>query len=240
MGIVWQEAVLHAKVFSRQKSGAFWAYLFPILLLALFCSVFGSGPEDATAMLAGVICINSMSGAFYGVGVSIVSLREQKILRRYKVTPVALWKVLLGLCLAQAAIIGLGTLLLILAAKAFYRVALPANAPAFILIFFVSTFMFCAIAFAIASVARSGYQAGAIAQALFVPMMFLSGATLPSERMPAWIQKVAVSLPATYLVDGMRRVFAGEGLRSNLGNLVVMLIFSILAGAFSLRFFRWE
>ena len=240
MGIIWQEAVLHAKVFSRQGTVVFWAYAFPIMLLFLLCSVFSSGQEDATAMLAGVICINSMTGSLYGIGVNIVSLREQKILRRYKVTPVPVWKVILGLCLAQAAIIGVGTIALILVAKAFYNVRLPSNGVAFLVVFSVSTFMFCTIAFTIASIARSGPQAGGMAQALFMPMMFLSGATLPLEKMPGWIQKIALLLPATYLVDALRGVFAGGGVQSNAKNLVVMIGFSVLAIAFSLRFFRWE
>src|SRR5690349_12935784 len=110
MSIIWQEAVLHTKVSLRERHSIFWAYTFPVMLLILFCSVFGSSPEAATAMLVGVICINSMSGSLYGVGVNVVSLREQKILRRFKVTPVPLWKILLGLSLSQVAIMTGGNL----------------------------------------------------------------------------------------------------------------------------------
>jgi len=240
MSVIWQEAVIHTKVFMRERHAAFWAHVFPIMLLVLFCSVFGYTPEDSTALLAGVVCINIMSGAFYGIGVNIVALREQKILRRYKVTPVPLSKVILGLCLSQVAIISLTTSLLMAVAKLFYKVTLPANAAAFLVVFLMSTFMFCTIAFAVTSVSRNGHQANALTQLLFMPMMFLSGATLPYEAMPAWIQKVAMALPATYQIMSLRAVFAGGGLRGDLKNLVIMAAFSLIAAAISVRFFRWE
>jgi ABC-2 type transport system permease protein len=239
MGIIWQEAVLHTKVSLREKHSIFWAYLFPVMMLVLFCSVFGSGPAEATALLVGVICINSMSGSLYGVGVNIVSLREQKVLRRFKVTPAPLWKIILGLSLAQVGIMTVGNLLLIIAAKTLYKVSLPPDAGAFLLVFTVGTFMFCTLAFVIASVAKSGSHANGLAQISFMPMMFLSGATLPVEAMPVWVQKTAMLLPATYYVAGLRRAYEGE-VQGNLVNLAVMAAFSLVAVWVSVKFFRWE
>lgn len=239
MSIVWQEALIHTKVMMREPSSAFWDYVFPIMLLVLFCSVFGNSPEDYTALLSGVICITSMTGGLYGVGLNIVALRERKILRRYKVTPVPLRKVLLGICLSQVFITSLTTVLLIVAAKVFYKVILPSDIAGFVLVFAVGTFMFCAISFVIASVARSGHQASALTQVIFMPMIFLSGSTLPYEAMPVWVQKIAMALPATYYVSGLRQVFYG-GAEGNLVNLAVMGFFSLLAAAISIKFFRWE
>jgi ABC-2 type transport system permease protein len=239
MSVILKEAAIHTKVMMREPSSAFWDYVFPTMLLVLFCSVFGNSPEDNTAMLSGVICINSMTGGLYGVGLNIVALREQKILRRYKVTPVPLWKVLLGICLSQVFITTLTTLLLLVVARVVYKVTMPSNVAGFVLVFGAGTFMFCTVAFVIASVARSGHQASALTQVIFMPMIFLSGSTLPYEAMPGWIQKIATALPATYYVSGLRQVFSG-GTEGNLANLVMMGVFSLLAAAISVKFFRWE
>ena len=240
MSIIWQEAVIHSKVFIRERYGIFLAFGMPIMLLLLFSSVFSSSSGESTSLLAGVICINTMSGALYGVGVNLVSLREQKILRRYKVTPVPLWKVILGLCLSQVGLITVGTVLLMLVAKSIYKASLPNNLGAFFLVFIISTFMFCTMAFAVASIARSGQQANALTQVIFLPMMFLSGATLPYEVMPIWIQKIAMALPATYFVSSLRHVFTGGALQGIWLNIGVMTGVSLIAGIFSVRFFRWE
>jgi len=239
MSIVWQEAIIHLKVVMREQSAIFWSYVFPVMLLVLFCSVFATNPEDSTALLAGVICINSMTGALYGVGLSMVVLRENKILRRYKVAPVPLWKVALGLCLSQVVITGLTTVLLVIVAKIFYKVVLPDSLGAFAVVFIAGTFMFCAIAFVIASIARSGHQASGLTQVIFMPMMFLSGATMPFEAMPIWIQKIALVLPATYYVMGLREVFSTQS-QVGLNNLAIMGVFSFLAILVSVKFFRWE
>jgi ABC-2 type transport system permease protein len=239
MNIIWQEALIHTKVMMREQSSAFWDYVFPILLLVLFCTVFGKSSQDYIAILSGVICINSMTGALYGIGLNFVALREQKIFRRCKVTPVSLWKVLLGICLSQVLVTGLATILLLAFAKLFYKVILPGDVAGFVLVFAAGAFMFCAVAFVIASLTRSFHQAGVLTQVLFMPMIFLTGSILPFEAMPVWVQKIALALPATYYVMGLRQTFSGGG-EGNLMNLAVMMILGLFAAAASIKFFRWE
>ena len=99
--------------------------------------------------------------------------------------------------------------------------------------------MFCAIAFVIAGLSRSSHQASALIQVIFMPMIFLSGSLLPYEAMPAWAQKIALALPATYYVLSLRHVLSvgGEG---NMKNLAVMGIVFLLAAGVSIKSFRRE
>src|SRR5262245_38004349 len=109
MSIVLQEAIIHSKLTFREAQAAFWSFVFPVILLVLFCSVFGGSPERTTALLAGLICINSMSGALFGTTIVTVAAREQGILRRYKVAPVARSKIVGGLVLARLLMVSLTT-----------------------------------------------------------------------------------------------------------------------------------
>jgi ABC-2 type transport system permease protein len=241
MSVIWQETVIHTKIFFRERLAVFWGVVFPIVLLILFCSVFGGTPERSTALVGGLICINSISGALFGTGVVMVGAREQGVLRRYKVAPVALYKITIGLCLSRLLSISLTTLILLGLARVLYHINLPDNVPALVVMCVLGTVMFCAIAFAVASVSKSVAQANGIAQVLFMPMMFLSGATLPYEFLPGWMQKLALVLPSTYYVSGLRKIMtAGGGLSDNLTELAVMAAFTLFAIALSVRFFRWE
>ena len=49
-----------------------------------------------------------------------------------------------------------------------------------------------------------------INQILWSAFLFLSGATLPFPWLPGWIQRIALFLPATYLVTGLERVLVGR------------------------------
>lgn len=241
MNIIWQEASVHTKIFFRERQAVFWGFIFPVLLLVLFCSVFGGTPERSTLLVAGLICINVMSGALFATGVVTVAAREQGILRRYKAAPVALWKIITGLLLSRLISITLTTALLLVMARYIYDILLPTNWAAMVVVYATGTLMFCALAFAVASVARSVAQANGLVQVIFMPMMFLSGATFPTELMPVWMQKVAHVLPSSYYVAGLKSVMlTGGGLSENTVNLAVMGVFILLSVGVSVRFFRWE
>lgn len=240
MNIIFQEALLHLKLFFRERQAVFWGFVFPIFLLFLFCSVFGGSPERSTALVAGLLCINVMTGAFFGTGVITVGAREQGILRRYQVAPVARWQIIVGLLISRFISITLTSVLLIVLARLVYHILLPVHPVALGVVYAVGTLMFCAVAFVIASFASTVTAANGLAQILFMPMMFLSGATFPVEFMPAWIQRIAAVLPSTYYVDGLKNVMAAGGSLTDNGlNLLVMCAFAISGTIISARFFRW-
>jgi ABC-2 type transport system permease protein len=241
MSVVSQEIIIYTKLFFRERIAVFWGFVFPILLLILFCSIFGGTPERSTALVSGLICINTISGTLYGLGVVTVGAREQGILRRYKVAPVALWKIVTGLCISRLISVTLTTMFLIIVARVFYDILLPARLVPMAVAFACGTLMFCAIAFAVAAISRSVAQANGLTQVLFVPMMFLSGATFPYEFMPGWMQRIAHVLPSTYYVSGLKSTMLGAtGVLDNIDNFILMAVFTAFAIAVSVRFFRWE
>jgi ABC-2 type transport system permease protein len=240
MNVVWQEILVHTRLALRERQSVFWGFVFPVLLLILFCSIFGGTPERATTLLAGLICINAMSGALFGAGVVLVVAREQGILRRYKVAPIALWKVVVGLCISRVLMISLTTAVLLLVARFFYNAILPSRVAPALIVYLAGTLMFCALAFSVAALSTSAAQANGLSQALFMPMMFLSGATFPQELMPLWMQKASLVLPATYYVTSLKLTIGGSGTGENLTSLLVMGVYSLFAVALSVRFFRWD
>jgi ABC-2 type transport system permease protein len=241
MNIVWQETTIHTKIYFRERQAVFWGFVFPLLLLFLFCSIFGGTPERSSALVAGLICINVMAGALFGTGVITVGAREQGILRRYKMAPVSPWKIVTGMVASRFVSITLATVLMLVLARLVYHITLPANIPAALLVYTTGAVMFSALAFVVASLARSVAEANGVSQALFMPMMFLSGATFPFEFMPAWLQKVAHAMPSTYYVSALKTVMAqGGGIADCSLDLTVMAVISALAIMVSARFFRWE
>lgn len=241
MNVISREAIIYMKLFFRDRQAVFWSFLFPTLLLILFCTILGGTPERSTALVAGLLCLNVMSGSLFGTGVVLVGAREQGILRRYKIAPVALYKIIIGICISRLIAIFLTTALTILLARLLFKIFFPSNWAAMGIFFVVGVMMFSALSFAIAALSNTVSQANGVVQTLFMLMTFLSGATFPSELLPSWMQRAASFLPASYYVSGMKNIMAmGGGISQNFPALIWMGLFTFIAGALAIRFFRWE
>jgi ABC-2 type transport system permease protein len=78
-------------------------------------------------------------------------------------------------------------------------------------------------------------------QLLWLPLIFLSGATIPFKALSNTVQHIALFLPATYLVHGLRNaIFMGDGPERVLLALGSLGIWFVLTLFLSSQLFRWE
>src|ERR1035438_1167313 len=74
-----------------------------------------------------------------------------------------------------------------------------------------------------------------------MPMLLLSGATIPLTIMPDWLQTVAQFLPSNYLNLGMQGILLRrESLAQNWQAVPALLATALLCFFVSLKLFRWE
>jgi ABC-type multidrug transport system permease subunit len=100
---------------------------------------------------------------------------------------------------------------------------------------------FAALGLIVASITNTMQETQIINQLLWWAFLILSGATVPLPLLPAWLQNVALFLPATYLVAGFQSVMAGRGGLLGIGPEVLSLAVSAaLAFLVSQQLFRWE
>jgi ABC-2 type transport system permease protein len=81
---------------------------------------------------------------------------------------------------------------------------------------------------------------GVVSMVIFYPMLFLSGAAIPLEIMPATIKKVASFLPLTYVVKLLRGLWFGDSWGEHLLETAVLGGILVFGAALAARFFRWE
>jgi hypothetical protein len=80
-----------------------------------------------------------------------------------------------------------------------------------------------------------------IIQLLYLPMLMLSGATIPLTVLPEWVQVAAQFLPATHLYLGMQAVLVrGESAAQNWQAVAALAATSAIAIFISMKLFRWE
>src|SRR3989442_1243543 len=72
------------------------------------------------------------------------------------------------------------------------------------------------------------------------PMMFLSGTFFPVSTMPAYLQSFAHVLPLFYVIDGLNNVMTYGNYGAALADLGVLLVLSAIIFGLAVRFFKWR
>ena len=86
-----------------------------------------------------------------------------------------------------------------------------------------------------------GDVAAPVANAIALPMMFLSGVFFPRDAMPGPLRAVADFLPLSYLADALRNVAVdGASLWSQWGNVLGLAAWLAVTFLIAVRLFRWE
>lgn len=226
----------------RDRSALFFNYLFPFIFFFAFAEMFHAGTGMGIAYFVGtVLTMGILGNGLWGSGMRAVQEREQNILRRYKVTPITPLPLLLA-SLVSGWLLYLPVLVvLILAAHFGYAMPFPQNWVSLFLMTSLGVCAFRAIGLILASVTNTMQEANILIQLLYMPMLFLSGTTIPAAILPNWAQTVAEFLPASYLVTGFQGIFFHD--QTILDNLVPVgaLLLTIAVGLFfAVNLFRWE
>jgi ABC-2 type transport system permease protein len=191
-------------------------------------------------MLASVLAITVM-GSFWGLSIQLVTFREQGILRRFRVAPVGAGAMLASSILSNY-ILTLPTVTIeFVLARRIFHMQQWGNLPGVFLLVSLGIVTFAALGLIIASVTNSTQETQVINQILWSAFLFLSGATLPLPMLPAWIQRFALFLPATYLVTGLERVMVAQvGIMQVGPEVLALAVSAAMAFFLSQQLFRWE
>ena len=85
-----------------------------------------------------------------------------------------------------------------------YGMAVPERLGSLIVFVSIAVLAFRALGLIIAAVVNSMQESQIVIQLLYMPMLFLSGATIPVSVMPPWVQIAANFLPAAKLMSSIR------------------------------------
>jgi imidazolonepropionase-like amidohydrolase/ABC-type multidrug transport system permease subunit len=233
---------LDLKLALRQRSVIFFNYLFPLVFFFVFAQAFHAERGSAmTIVIAMVIIIGILGNGLFGAGIRAVQEREANILRRYKVTPISPVPLLVASTLTGWILFMPYMLLLFTLAHFAYGMPWPVNlGPVLILATFGIT-GFRAIGLILAAVANSMAESQILVQLVYLPMLFLSGATFPTSIFPPWLLLVTQFLPATYLVTGVQSMLLRrEALAQNWLSILALLGTTIIGLFLAYKLFRWE
>ena len=227
----------------RNRTALFFTYLFPLVFFFMFSALLG-GPAHPGAMLAvisTVLTIGILGNGLFGAGLTLTQEREENILRRFKVTPAGARPLLVAsLASGLAAYVPLVAGVIALA-HVYLHVPVPPRTVAVVAFSALGLLAFRGIGLLIASTVNSVQEGQAVVQVVYLPLLFLCGATIPLEILPPWLRTLTNFLPSPYLFSGMQAMLLnGYGFWHSAWEALALLVTAAGSTFLALKLFRWE
>jgi ABC-2 type transport system permease protein len=226
----------------RSKASLFWTLGFPLLFLFVFGAVFGGGrPEGVSYLMPGLLTISVMTGSLFGVAFRMIVARENGVLRRLRVTPVTALAIVVAYGMVALALLVATFAIQLGTAKAVWRIPIAGPIGSLAVVALAGFFAFVPLGLFVGSAASDMRTAPPIANLIFFPMMFLSGAAVPYAILPPWLQTAGRFLPATWLVEALQGVIVRNDPLVRLRAPLAILVLTGIVGVFmNALLFRWE
>ena len=225
----------------RNRMFFFFVIAFPFAMFFLYAAVFAKGvPQTVGFYLGPVIAFNVM-GSFWGLSATLVMFREQGILRRFHVAPVTSSDMLASSIVANYILTLPIVFLQLLFARVIFHVPSLGNPISLFILISVGIVSFGSLGLVVASVTSTMQETQVLNQLLWLPLIFLSGATFPLAYLPRLVQRFGLFLPATYLVNGLQQTILNSATPwSRYAEILSLACWAGLTFFLSAQLFRWE
>lgn len=192
-------------------------------------------------LIPGLIGLNLLSTGLWGVGFTLVRMRNDQLMKRLMATPMNRAEFLASFFFGRLLFLGGELALLLVFARLVFDVAVEGSLAALIAVAILGAFSFTAFGLLIASRARTTEGVSGLMNAASFPMWVLSGVFFSYRTFPEAVHPFIQALPLTALNDSMRAIMnEGLPLSATLGPLAVLTGWGIGCFALAMTIFRWR
>ncbi|MBZ3655276.1 MULTISPECIES: ABC transporter permease [Lactobacillales] len=218
-------------------------FIFAIVMPVVIAFLIGSMYQDSTILaqsFGNLSTISICASGVMGLPLLIADYRDKKILKRFQVTPSSPL-LLLSVWVTIYIIYSVTSLVLIsFVLVVFFKVSFNGSIIIFLLGYFLVMLSMFSIGLLVGGVAPNIKIASIWASVLYFPMLIFSGATLPFENLPIFIQKAANVLPLTQGVKLLKTLSQEYPNQSSWLPVMILTIVMIVCGGISIKLFKWE
>jgi ABC-2 type transport system permease protein len=239
LALAWEQFRLERKLFWRNPSAAFFNFILPLLLLLLIASVFASDDDELNVLIPGIAGMSVMATTFNALAFNLTFLREQGILKRVRGTPVPAASYLGGLLGSAVVNAFVQVALVVMIGNLVYGVDWPDDVAALIGWTALGVTCFGALGIAFSHAIPNFDAAPAYANAVFLPMLFISGVFYSTDTLPRALEWLAQILPLKHVIDGLSAAIVGKAV-DELTALAVVGGWTAAGLVLAVRYFRWE
>jgi len=192
-------------------------------------------------VVPGLLGMNLMSSAIWGIGFSIVEARQKKLLKRLVASPMRRWQFLAAYLISRLAMLVLEVAVFLGFARLMFGVPFRGSMWQLALLCVLASLAFSALGLLVSSRAKTMEAASGLMNLVMLPMWILSGVFFSASRFPAAIQPVVRALPLTAAIDLLRgNMLQGMNMGQMIAPIAILLAWVAVPFAVSVRIFRWR
>jgi ABC-2 type transport system permease protein len=208
-------------------------------LLVLTASAFQADHDELEILIPGIAGMGVLATTFTALAFNITVLREEGVLKRWRGTPMPAGAYLAGLIGSASLNALLQVALVVTIGNVFYDVAWPQEPMLLVLFTALGVVCFAALGIAFAHAIPNEDAAPAYTNAVFLPVIFISGVFYSSDDLPEVLKAIAEALPLKHLIDGLSEAIVGGSGDAGTAALVVGG-WAVAGIVLAVRYFRWE
>lgn len=192
-------------------------------------------------VIPGVLGMNLMFGALFGVGYVIVRYRQNGVLKRLQATPVTAFQFLSAQLSSRLVIVVLVNCLIFIGCNLFLDLIVLGSYFNLLLITILGGLSLIAVGLLVASRTANEELAGGLLNVATWPMMLLSEVWFSLDDSPVWLQTLAELMPLTHVVKATRAVMIdGATLVDVSYHLIWLTVLTVVCIALASFLFRWS
>jgi imidazolonepropionase-like amidohydrolase/ABC-type multidrug transport system permease subunit len=226
----------------RQRVVIFFNYLMPLAFFFIFAQAYHADQGGVILQVVTMVTVIGILGnGLLGAGIRAAQDREANILRRFKVAPISPLPLLVASTVTGLVVYMPYVVLMLALAKFRYGMVMPRHMAAVLIFIMLGVTALRSLGLIVASVANSIQESQILVQILYMAMLFLSGATIPTVLFPNWLIVATQFIPATWLMTGLQGIMLrNETLLTNWQAVGAMLLTTAVGLFLSVKLFRWE
>ncbi len=192
-------------------------------------------------VVPGLLGMNLMGSAIWGVGLAIVDFRQKKLLKRLVASPMRRWQYLASFVLSRLLMLPVEVVVFLAFAVFVFGVPLRGSIWQLAILCVAASLSFNALGLLTACRARTIEAASGLMNLVMMPMWILSGIFFSADRFPDAVQPLIRALPLTAVIDALRaNMLQGTGFAELHWQLAIMAAWFVIPFFIALRLFRWR
>lgn len=192
-------------------------------------------------LFPGIIAMNMMFSALYGVGFIVVRYRKNGVLKRLKATPLTAFEYLSAQMLSRLFVLMFTLLILWVGCDLILGFTVEGSYVDLAVVFLLGALSLISLGLIIASRGTSEEFSNGVLNFITWPMMFLSEVWFSIEGAPHWVHSVAKLFPLTYLLNAVRRIMNDGASLADVGTDTAALAgFTLLFLVIGAALFSWD
>ena len=239
--LAWRQFRFERRLFWRNPSAAFFNFALPLIFLLLVATVFSLDQEELNHFIPGIAGMSILTTTFTALAHNVTALREQGILKRMRGTPLPPLSYFGGVVANAVSNALIQVTIVIVLGHFLYDVPWPRDWLELGVFVLLGVVALGALGIALSHAIPNLDASAAYVNAVFLPLIFISGTFYDPEHLPDVLETIASALPLKPVIDGLYgAIVSGAGLGDNLGAIAVLLAWIVVGTFAAVRWFRWE